>query len=77
MKHNLFGHHKIICPPESLHRDGEPVTWEQQMAKRYYDKLFKEYCLADLSRYREGLVALRWRTEKEVLEGKGGNTKRL
>eukprot|EP00048_Salpingoeca_helianthica_P009788 m.140315 g.140315 ORF g.140315 m.140315 type:complete len:316 (-) comp14946_c0_seq11:1817-2764(-) len=49
----------------------QPATWEQRLAKKYYDKLFKEYTLVDLSRYREGLVALRWRTEEEVLAAKG------
>lgn len=59
------------------------------MAKRYYDKLFKEYCICDLSRYKENKardynhpfesfltfcliqVALRWRIEQEVVDGKG------
>ena len=35
------------------------------------DKLFKEYGLANLDRYRENKIALRWRTEKEVVSGKG------
>ena len=46
-------------------------SWEKRLAKAYYDKLFKEYAIADLSRYRERKVALRWRTEKEVVVGKG------
>ena len=25
-------------------------SWEKRLAKKYYDKLFKEYCLADMSR---------------------------
>lgn len=25
-------------------------SWEQRLAKRYHDKLFKEYCIADMSR---------------------------
>jgi len=29
---------------------------EKRLAKRYYDKLFKEYCIADLSRYKENKV---------------------
>ena len=33
--------------------------------------VFKEYCLADLSQYRDGRVGLRWRTEAEVKAGKG------
>ncbi|CAH0719996.1 unnamed protein product, partial [Brenthis ino] len=46
-------------------------TWEKQLAKKYYDKLFKEYCICDLSRYKDNKVALRWRVEKEVIMGKG------
>ena len=41
------------------------------MARKYYDKLFKEYCIADLTYYKQNKVALRWRTEKEVVVGKG------
>lgn len=29
---------------------------EKRLAKKYYDKLFKEYCIADLSRYKENKV---------------------
>jgi len=29
---------------------------EKRLAKKYYDKLFKEYCIADLSRYKENNV---------------------
>ncbi|KAL6073099.1 FRA10A associated CGG repeat 1 [Balamuthia mandrillaris] len=46
-------------------------AWEKKLAKKYYDKLFKEYCIVDLTRYREGKVGMRWRVEKEVMEGKG------
>ncbi|XP_064603089.1 protein FRA10AC1 homolog [Liolophura sinensis] len=56
-------------------------SWEKRLAKKYYDKLFKEYCIADLSRYKENKVGMRWRTEKEVVDGKGqficGNKKCL
>lgn len=51
--------------------DKKPLSWEQQLAKRYYDKLFKEYCIADLSRFEDKKIALRWRIEKEVKSGKG------
>ena len=50
---------------------GGQLTWEQRLARRYHDKLFKEYALADMSRHREGQVGLRWRTEAEVFDGKG------
>lgn len=49
----------------------EPETWGARLAKKYYDKLFKEYCIADLTYYKENKIALRWRTEKEVIVGKG------
>ncbi|XP_076164969.1 protein FRA10AC1 homolog [Ptiloglossa arizonensis] len=48
-----------------------PDSWGAQLAKKYYDKLFKEYCIADLTYYKQNKVALRWRTEKEVIIGKG------
>lgn len=35
----------------------DAATWEQQLAKKYYDKLFKEYCICDLSRYKENKVS--------------------
>ncbi|KAF4791356.1 protein FRA10AC1 [Turdus rufiventris] len=44
---------------------------EKRLAKKYYDKLFKEYCIADLSRYKENKFGFRWRHEKEVISGKG------
>lgn len=37
--------------------DDCPVdTWEKQLAKKYYDKLFKEYCICDLSRHKDNKV---------------------
>ncbi|KAE8590740.1 hypothetical protein XENTR_v10018182 [Xenopus tropicalis] len=51
--------------------DEEDMTWDKKLAKKYYDKLFKEYCIADLSRYKENKFGFRWRVEKEVISGKG------
>ncbi|CAO0797058.1 unnamed protein product [Mucor circinelloides] len=51
--------------------DDEDLTWGQRVAKKYYDKLFKEYAICELKYYKEGKIALRWRTEKEVVVGKG------
>lgn len=51
--------------------DIETLSWEQRLALRYYRKLFKEYCIADLTRYKENKIALRWRTEQEVVTGLG------
>jgi protein FRA10AC1 len=36
--------------------DDIPESWETKLAKKYYDKLFKEYCICDLSRYKENKV---------------------
>lgn len=43
------------------------------MVKAYHDQLFKEYCLADLSRVDQpnAPIGLRWRTESEVVNGRG------
>lgn len=51
--------------------DADSGSWEVRLARRYYGRLFKEYCIADLSRYRESKLGLRWRTQKEVVAGKG------
>ncbi|KAI8636404.1 folate-sensitive fragile site protein Fra10Ac1-domain-containing protein [Parasitella parasitica] len=56
-----------------VHTDMEEdeMTWGQRVAKKYYDKLFKEYAICELKYHKEGRIALRWRTEKEVIIGKG------
>jgi len=52
--------------------------WGVRLARRYHDKLFKTYCVCDLSRVEEARgedgrarVGMRWRTEDEVRRGKG------
>ncbi|XP_005111126.1 protein FRA10AC1 homolog [Aplysia californica] len=59
-------HHQFLWD-----EDPDEKSWEKTLAKKYYDKLFKEYCIADLSRYKENKVGMRWRIEKEVIDGKG------
>lgn len=44
---------------------------EEKLAKHYWDRLYKEYAIADLSRYKERKLGLRWRSEREVISGKG------
>nr|BAJ94854.1 predicted protein [Hordeum vulgare subsp. vulgare] len=34
--------------------DDMDSTWEKRLVKRYYDKLFKEYCIADMTQYKKG-----------------------
>ncbi|GFO20114.1 protein fra10ac1 homolog [Plakobranchus ocellatus] len=60
-------HHQFLWEEE----DDASLSWEKRLAKKYWDKLFKEYCIADLSRYKENKVGMRWRVEKEVVDGKG------
>ncbi|CDS04697.1 hypothetical protein LRAMOSA07237 [Lichtheimia ramosa] len=61
-------HHRFV---RSDDEDDDEQSWEQRVAKKYYDKLFKEYAICELKYYKEGKIALRWRTEKEVILGKG------
>lgn len=63
----LRENHKFLWSDE----DDVEQSWEKRLAKRYHDKLFKEYCIGDLSRYKENKIALRWRIESEVVSGKG------
>lgn len=51
--------------------DSEPTTWEEKLAFKYFKKLYKEYAMCDLSRYKLGKVALRWRSQVEVVKGTG------
>lgn len=51
--------------------DDGTESWEQQLARKYYSKLFHEYCICDLTRYKENKIAMRWRTEAEVIAGAG------
>ncbi|XP_004524827.1 protein FRA10AC1 homolog [Ceratitis capitata] len=61
-------HHRFLWDENGISDD---CSWEERLARRYYCKLFKEYCIADLTRYKENKVALRWRTKDEVVSGKG------
>lgn len=61
----LKENHKFLWDSDKIQ------SWEEKIAKRYYDKLFKEYCIADLSKYQSQKIALRWRIESEVRAGKG------
>ncbi|KAJ3273857.1 hypothetical protein HDV01_003835 [Terramyces sp. JEL0728] len=62
---------QILKKNHQFLREDESETWEERLAEKYYNKLFKEYCLGDFSRYKTGAIGLRWRTEKECISGKG------
>ena len=51
--------------------DENDTSWESRLAAKYYARLFKEYAIADLSRWKDKQLGLRWRTEREVVSGKG------
>ena len=45
--------------------------WGVRMARKYWNKLFKEYAICDLTLFQTGKIGMRWRVEKEVILGKG------
>ena len=51
--------------------DDAEASWEVRLARRYYDRLFKEFAIVDLSHYKQQQLGLRWRTQAEVVSGKG------
>lgn len=63
--------YRFIRTEEDDRADDSREAWEKRLARRYYERLYREYCIADLTRYREGQVGMRWRVEKEVIIGKG------
>ncbi|CAO4363772.1 unnamed protein product [Caenorhabditis nigoni] len=65
----LKKHHKFVWNEEDEGK--EPESWEKRMAKKYYEKLYREFAIIDLSMYKNNKFGLRWRTENEVKEGKG------
>ncbi|GAA5900599.1 hypothetical protein JCM6882_000918 [Rhodosporidiobolus microsporus] len=51
--------------------DPSTLSWEDQLALKYYSSLFREFALVNLKHYKTGQIALRWRTESEVLSAIG------
>jgi hypothetical protein len=47
------------------------ATPEQRIAISYCSRIFKEYAIADMSRYKKEQIGLRWCTEAEVLADTG------
>nr|XP_048713067.1 protein FRA10AC1 isoform X3 [Caretta caretta] len=72
---DAYARHKKFVNDYILYYGGKKEDFqrsgEKRLAKKYYDKLFKEYCIADLTRYKENKFGFRWRHEKEVVSGKG------
>lgn len=66
----LLRHHQFVRD-DSKDENDLGKKWELRMTRKYYDNLYKEYVIADMSRYQEGKLGLRWRSRKEVLAGIG------
>ena len=47
------------------------AAWEVRTTAKYDAQLYKELAIADLSRWSTKQVGLRWRTESDVIAGKG------
>ncbi|KAF7374682.1 Protein fra10ac1 [Mycena sanguinolenta] len=67
----LKASHKFLREEEN---QGRTLSWDEQLATKYYDSLFREYAVCDLKHYKSGNFSLRWRTESEVLAGAGETT---
>jgi len=59
--------HRFLWDEDS----GEDLTWEQRLAKKYWQKLYHEYWITDLTFYQTNKIAMRFQTETEVKSGKG------
>ena len=54
-----------------IENDTYRSEWGRKLVVAYCERLYKEYALVDLSRYKLGQVGMRWRVETEVAKGKG------
>ncbi|KAI0635646.1 folate-sensitive fragile site protein Fra10Ac1-domain-containing protein [Trametes polyzona] len=68
----LKSSHKFLREDEDV--DERQLSWDDRLAKKYYQSLYREYAVCDLKHYKSGNFALRWRTEEEVLSGAGETT---
>jgi protein FRA10AC1 len=66
----LKNYHQFIRDDENDERTFNS-DYRLRIARRYYDRLYREYAIIDLSRYKERKLGMRWRIEAEVIQGKG------
>ncbi|KYR02138.1 hypothetical protein DLAC_00938 [Tieghemostelium lacteum] len=45
--------------------------WKKKISIQYYNRLYREFAIIDLSKYKTNEIGLRWRTESEVINGRG------
>lgn len=66
----LRKHHQFLRDSDSSDESQEERRLDlkqkkgEELAKKYYDKLYKEYALVNLQRFEKGQIGCRWRTEK-------------
>ncbi len=70
----LEQNHKFIRDDKEELIRSDSVSEDKQLAKKYYDSLYREFALVDLSQSKYQKVAMRWRTKAEVLAGTGQYT---
>ena len=58
---SLIKKHQFVR--DDLYDEDNKGDWELRLARRYYDRLFKEYAILSLERYKENKIGMRWRTE--------------
>ncbi|THH32250.1 hypothetical protein EUX98_g1957 [Antrodiella citrinella] len=63
--------HKFLRPEDENER---ALSWNDQVAKKYYSSLYREFAVCDLKHYKSGNFSIRWRTEDEVVSGAGEAT---
>ncbi|SBS81470.1 conserved protein, unknown function [Plasmodium malariae] len=44
---------------------------KNSLLQRYYNSICNKYVICDLTKYKETKIGLRWRTEEEIINGKG------
>ncbi|KAF7968811.1 hypothetical protein HWV62_29290 [Athelia sp. TMB] len=85
----LKASHKFLRDEDDEGKKKGALSWDEQVAAKYYATLYREFAVCDLKHYKSGNVrpsassmqafALRWRTESEVLSSAGeatcGNTR--
>ena len=43
---------------EEDEKDGKHLSWDDQVAKKYYSSLYREYAVCDLKHYKSGNVRI-------------------
>lgn len=62
--------HRFLRDEEEEEED-TGSEYDNEVARRYYKHLFKEYAIADMKHYKSGNLSLCWRSEDDVVDGIG------